>query len=160
MGERGGAVERGERVGLAPEELAAWRGFLQAHALLVRQLDAELVAAHGLPLSWYDVLVVLDAAGGRLRMSELARAVILSGSGTTRLVDRMERAGLIVRERCEDDRRGFNAIMTEAGAARRREARPTHLAGVRRRFLDVLTPEDRSRLAALWPRVTEAAAGA
>jgi DNA-binding MarR family transcriptional regulator len=118
------------------------------------------VAAHGLPLTWYDVLVVLDTAGGRLRMSELARAVVLSGSGTTRLVDRMQRSGLIVREPCEDDRRGFFAVLTEDGVARRREARPTHLAGVRRRFLDVLTPEERSGLAALWPRVTEAAAGA
>src|SRR5262245_49789131 len=111
-------MERGERPWLAPEELAVWRGFLQAHALLVRQLDAELVAAHGLPLTWYDVLGVLDEAGGRLRMSELARAVLLSGSGATRLVDRMERAGLIVREPCEEDGRGFFAVLTEAGAAR------------------------------------------
>jgi len=150
-----GVVERGEGAGLGPAELAAWRGFLQAHARLVRQLDAELVAAHGLPLTWYDVLVVLDEAGGRLRMSDLARAVLLSGSGATRLVDRMARAGLIAREPCEDDGRGFFAVLTETGVARRREARPTHLAGVRRGFLDALSSEDLARLAALWPRIAE-----
>jgi DNA-binding MarR family transcriptional regulator len=145
--------------GLAPDEMAAWRGFLRAHALLVRRLDGELVAAHGLPLTWYDVLVVLDEAGGRLRMAELARAVLLSVSGTTRLVDRLVREGLVAREPCEDDGRGFYAVLTTAGARRRREARPTHLAGVRRSFLDALEPEDVACLAGLWPRVEAGAAG-
>ncbi len=139
--------------GLTPDELAAWRGFLRAHARLVRELDAELVAAHGLPLAWYDVLVVLDEAGGRLRMAELARAVLLSVSGTTRLVDRLVREGLVEREPCEDDGRGAYAVLTPAGAVRRRAARPTHLAGVRERFLSALQPDDLACLAALWPRL-------
>jgi DNA-binding MarR family transcriptional regulator len=139
---------------LAPRELAAWRGFLRSHALLVRELDEDLQAAHGLPLTWYDVLVVLDEAGGRMRMAEVARSVLLSVSGTTRLVDRMERDGLVARERCEDDGRGAFAVLTAAGAARRDAARATHLAGVRRRFLDRLTPEDLACVSALWPRLS------
>ena len=62
--ERPPSTPAGLGAGLTPEELAAWRGFLRAHARLVRELDAELVAAHGLPLAWYDVLVVLEEAGG------------------------------------------------------------------------------------------------
>ena len=86
-------------------------------------------------------------------MAELARAVLLSVSGTTRLVDRLVREGLVEREPCEDDGRGAYAVLTSAGAARRHEARPTHLAGVRERFLSALRPEDLACLAALWPRL-------
>src|SRR5881392_118267 len=87
-------------------ELDAWRGFLRAHATLVRELDEELTERHGLPLSSYDVLVVLsEAPDGQLRMSNLADAVLLSRSGLSRLVSRLAAQGLIERVECEDDAR-------------------------------------------------------
>src|SRR5918997_1290968 len=81
---------------LAPAELGAWRGMLRVHSALVKALDAELLATHGLPLTSYEVLINLQAAPGRRRrMAELADGVLLSRSGTTRLVDRLERDGLL-----------------------------------------------------------------
>ena len=92
---------------LDAEELAAWRGMLRTHARLTKALDVELVSAHGLPLTSYEVLLHLaDSPDGRLRMSELADSVLLSRSGLTRLVDRLERQGLLGRESCPNDRRG------------------------------------------------------
>ena len=97
-------------------ELAAWRGMLRVHAAITRQLDAELIASHGISLSSYEVLLFLaDAPDGQLRMSDLADGVLLSRSGLTRLVDRLVRDGLVRRERCEDDARGLNAVITPAG---------------------------------------------
>ena len=101
---------------LTGAELGAWRGLLRVHARLTKALDAELLREHDLPLSSYEVLLFLaDAPDGRLRMAELAEGVLLSRSGLTRLVDRMEREGLLRRERCEDDARGYNAVITEPG---------------------------------------------
>src|SRR5688500_4510316 len=118
-------------------ELAAWRGFLRAHASLLRRLDAELEAAHGMPLTHYEVLLYLhNAPEKRMRMSDLAGSVLLSQSGVTRLVDRLERVGLVEREPCAADRRVLYAHLTDEGSARLAEARPTHLAGVRAGFLD------------------------
>jgi DNA-binding MarR family transcriptional regulator len=139
---------------LSPAELSAWRGFLRAHAALVGELDAELQAEQGLPLTSYEVLLRLeDATGRRLRMSELADSLFLSQSGATRLVDRMAREGLLTRERCDTDGRGTYAVLTDAGLERLRLARPVHLAGVRRLFLDLLAPEERDELGALWDRL-------
>jgi DNA-binding MarR family transcriptional regulator len=139
---------------LTPLELAAWRGFLRLHAGLVRELDRELEAEHGLPLSHYEVLLYLDnAPDKRLRMSELASSVLLSQSGITRLVDRLERDGLVVREVCPEDRRGLNARLTQAGRHRLAEARPTHLAGIHSKFLSHLDDDDLRELAAYWERM-------
>jgi DNA-binding MarR family transcriptional regulator len=139
---------------LTPVELGAWRGLLRVHSGIVRELDRELQGAHGLPLTHYEVLIYLHAAPGRrLRMSDLASSVLLSQSGVTRLVDRLERQGLVERERCDDDRRGLYARLTPAGAARLQKARPTHLAGVRRLFLRQFDEEELAHLAALWERV-------
>lgn len=94
----------------------AWRAFITAHAEAIGAIEREMEAAAGLPLSSYDVLVALsDMPGRRLRMHELARAVILSRSGLSRLVDRLERQGLLARERCGADRRGAYAVLTEEG---------------------------------------------
>jgi DNA-binding MarR family transcriptional regulator len=121
---------------LNARELAAWRGMLRVHAEVTRQLDAELLAEHGISLSSYEVLLFLaDAPGGQLRMSELADGVLLSRSGLTRLVDRLARDGLVRRERCEDDARGLNAVITRDGRELFDRARVTHLAGVRRLYL-------------------------
>ena len=109
---------------LTREQLGAWRGLLRVHASMTKALDAELLREHGLPLSSYEVLLFLhDAPGGQLRMSDLADGVLLSRSGLTRLVDRMEREGLLRRERCADDARGFNAAITDEGRALFRAAR-------------------------------------
>ena len=116
---------------LSDQQLAAWRLFLRAHARVIRVLEAELMAKHQLPLGSYDVLVQLvEAPERRLRMSELAERVLLSRSGLTRLVDRMEREGLVRREPCEDDARGLYTVLTDAGYDRLRGASGTHLRGV------------------------------
>jgi DNA-binding MarR family transcriptional regulator len=142
---------------LAPldrEELAAWRGFLRAHAALTRELDAELTEAHSLPLTSYEVLLYLHGSpGGRMRMSELANSVLLSRSGLTRLVDRLEREGLLERVRCEEDARGLFAAITDRGRSVFREARRTHLDGVRRVFLRHFSREELRGLGELWRRL-------
>ena len=122
--------------------MEAWRSFLEAHAALTGILEDELVAARQLPLAWYDVLVQLsEAPGGRMRMLDLAHAVLLSKSGLTRLFDRMEDAGLVRRAPCAEDARGVNATMTEAGWQRLVNAAPEHVQSVRDHLVDVLTPE-------------------
>jgi DNA-binding MarR family transcriptional regulator len=139
---------------LSALELSAWRGFLRVHAAVLRELDRELQDAHDLPLTAYEVLLFLEQAPeNRLRMSELAASLLLSQSGITRLVDRLEREGLVVRERCDSDGRGYYAVLTAEGRARFAEARPTHLAGVRGHFLDRLSERDLVRLAVAWDRI-------
>jgi DNA-binding MarR family transcriptional regulator len=136
------------------DELAAWRGLLRVHAEMTRALDAELTRRHGLPLTSYEVLLYLaDAPGGRMRMAELADSVLLSRSGLTRLVDRLERNGLLTREQCEDDARGWFAAITDRGRAVFDEARVTHLAGVRERFLSRFSRDELRMLGELWERV-------
>lgn len=139
---------------LEPVELGAWRGFLRVHAALIRDLDTELQERHGLPLSSYEVLLTLSSApDGEMRMSDIADSVLLSRSGLTRLVDRLEREGLLERRECPTDRRGANAAITAAGRERFEEARRTHLAGVRERFLDRLCEEDLRALGSAWEHV-------
>jgi DNA-binding MarR family transcriptional regulator len=145
---------------LTPAELGAWRGFLRVHAALAKQLDAELAAEHDLPLSSYEVLITLQAAPGRrCRMAELADRVLLSRSGTTRLVDRLEREGLLERDSCTDDGRGTYAVLTDAGDELLSRARPTHLAGVRERFVRHFAPDELATLATWWERVLPGAVG-
>lgn len=120
-------------------QLESWRTFLRAHATVSRALEAELVAEEQLSLAAYDVLVQLvEAPGHRLRMTELAEAVLLSRSGVTRLVDRLERSGLVSRCRVAGDGRGVAAQLTEAGLNRLRMASRTHLTGVMRHFVEPL----------------------
>jgi len=135
-------------------ELAAWRGFLRAHSGLVKELDADLEAQHQLPLTSYDVLTTLaDQPEGRMRMRDLADAVVLSRSGLTRLVDRLQREGLIAREQCASDARGAYAVLTETGRVRLREAQPLHRESVRRRFLSRFSAEELGVLATFWERL-------
>jgi DNA-binding MarR family transcriptional regulator len=137
-------------------ELDAWRGFLRTHAMLVRELDEELTERHGLPLSSYDVLIQLDESPeGRLRMSNLADAVLLSRSGLSRLVTRLEKQGLLEREECASDARGSFAAITDQGRARLAEARTTHREGVRKRFLDKLGEREQRQLARVWSRLLD-----
>lgn len=129
------------------EQLAAWRSFLRAHATITRALETELVTEQHLSLAAYDVLVQLaEAPGRRLRMTELADAVLLSRSGVTRLVDRLEKVGLVARSRVATDGRGVAAAITDAGMDRLRTASRTHLAGVVRHFAAQLEQDDLSAL--------------
>jgi DNA-binding MarR family transcriptional regulator len=139
---------------LNPDELSAWKGMLAAHSRLTAQLDAELERDHGLGLTSYEVLRNLaDAPAGRMRMSELADRLLLSRSGITRLADRLVTKGLIERERCSDDGRGYNAQLTERGRALVTAARPDHLAAVRRIFLSQLDDEEVDTLGRIWERL-------
>ena len=145
---------------LSEAELGAWRGLLRVHSALVKALDSELEAAHGLPLSSYEVLISLRSAPERrMRMADLADRALLSRSGMTRLVDRLEREGLLVRQQCSVDARGLYAALTDAGEAFLERARPTHLAGVRERFLRHFGEDELEQLAECWERVLPGAAG-
>jgi DNA-binding MarR family transcriptional regulator len=127
---------------------------LRAHARLTRELDAQLAREHKLPLSSYEVLLFLaDAPEGRMRMSDLAESVLLSRSGLTRLVDRLEREGLLKRERCESDARGLFAEITPEGRRLFDAARRTHLDGVRGLFLDRFSRDELRMLGGLWQKL-------
>jgi DNA-binding MarR family transcriptional regulator len=115
----------------APYSLSVWRDLLRSHAKILRRLESDLLAEQRLPLASYDVLVQLvEAPQRRLRMTELAEKVLLSRSGLTRLVDRLERESLVTREACESDARGLFAVLTDAGYDRLRVASATHLRGI------------------------------
>jgi DNA-binding MarR family transcriptional regulator len=124
-----------------------WRTFLHAHALLSRRLDDELRAEQGMSLAEYDALVQLAATPGRrLRMNQLADRVLLSRSGITRLVDRLVADGLVCRTQCSSDARGAEAVLTDTGVDRLRDASATHLRGVDRYFLAPLSAAELTRL--------------
>lgn len=144
--------------GLSDARMAAWRAFLGAHARATAQLSRELLDEESLPLTWYDVLVQLsEAPDHRLRMQELADCVLLSQSGLTRLVDRMQKHGLVERLRCASDGRGTFATLTPAGLDQLRSAYPTHLRGVRTWFADLLDEEEAAVLTRALRRVADAA---
>ena len=133
--------------GLTAEELAVWRMLQRAQVRITRHLEAGLLVAHDLPLASYDVLMQLaESPGRRLRMNDLAGRVLLSRSGLTRLIDRLQRGGLVAREACPSDARGLFAVLTDAGAARLAEATPTYLRGIRKEFLDLLGAEEIGRI--------------
>jgi DNA-binding MarR family transcriptional regulator len=123
--------------------LTAWRAFLAAHARLIRRLDEELRMEHGLSLAEYETLLqIASSPGRRLRMHELAERVVLSRSGTTRLIDRLESDGLVERISCTSDARGAEAVVTRPGLERLRQASGTHLRGIDSYFLGVIDPGD------------------
>ena len=150
------ATHEEEWLKFSPQQRAAWSGFIRAHSSIVKELDAELQAAHGLPLSSFDVLVQLSLGpNGRMQMSELAEAVHLSRSGLTRRVDRLERQGLLERRKGERDPRQVFACITKAGLERLAETTPTHLAGVRRMFLEQLSQPQVEQLAVIWNQLMQ-----
>lgn len=127
---------------------------MTAHAALVNQIEHELLEAGVVPLSWYDVLFALyDAPGQRLRMSELASAIVLSRSGLTRLVDRLEMEGLLKRERLESDRRGAFAVLTEKGVEAMREAWPVYARGIDEHFARYLSDEETCMITEVFKRM-------
>jgi DNA-binding MarR family transcriptional regulator len=134
---------------LAPDDprLDAWRAFIHAHARVLRRLDEDLQAGHELSIAEYDALLQLvNAPGRRLRMSVLAERVLLSRSGITRLVDRLVAAGMLERSACVTDARGAEAALTAKGLDRLRAASRTHLEGVDRYFVSLLSDEDRAAI--------------
>ena len=146
----------------APDDsqLGAWRAFLQTHARLLHRLDEELQAAHGLSLAEYDALLQLAAAPDRrLRMSVLADRVLLSRSGITRLVDRLVADGMVQRYPCSSDARGSMAVITAQGVNRLRTASRTHLDGVRRFFLDVVSADEQDVIEQALQRVSDGLVG-
>ena len=130
--------------------LDAWRSYLQSHASILRALDAELVAEHGMTTRDYEVLLYLAQADGRkLPMSALAESTMLTRSGITRLIDGLVAAGLIERVSCAKDARVSYAQLTTVGYEKLRDAGCTHIASIRRLFLEHFTPEETAKLAEL-----------
>ena len=137
--------------------LEAWEAFVFAHAAAVGRIERDLAREDVVSLAWYDVLVALaHAPDRRLRLNELAERVVLSRSGLSRLVDRIEAAGLIVREPSPDDRRGAYAVLTEAGATAQREAWPRYAAGIAKHFSRHLSDEEKRVIAVALRRVRAA----
>jgi DNA-binding MarR family transcriptional regulator len=124
---------------LSREERVLWRRFVETHAAIVRRLDEDLRSQSGLTLSSFEVLYELTRApGNRLRMAELADRLLFTRSGVTRLVDRLERDGLVERNDCAHDGRGVYAILTKAGFEVFETACGPHIDGVRRLFFERL----------------------
>jgi DNA-binding MarR family transcriptional regulator len=144
---------------LAPLELEAWGGLLRTHAVLYQELERRLLKSQGMSISTYDVLLRLAWAGSEgLRMSELAKQVLKTSGGLTRIADRLERDGLIVRTRSAEDQRGYEARITPAGRKALRHANRQHLGDVRELFLDHVTREELGVLAGVWRRINAASA--
>jgi len=128
--------------------------FLRAHAALTRELSARLEALHELTLSDFDVLVQLYyAEGRRMRRIDLARSVLLTASGITRLLDGLESSGLVGKERCDSDARVAYAVLTEAGVRKIEEARESHLADIEELFGSRFSPDEREQFAELLGRL-------
>ena len=136
--------------------LTAWRAFLNAHAAVIHLIEEDLAQAQRLPLSSYDVLLTLsEAPEHRLRMHEIAERVVLSRSGLTRLIDRLEKEELLYRERCGDDRRGAYAVLSDKGLDALRRAWPVYARGIQKNFADLLTDEEVKVITQALERVNE-----
>ncbi|HLZ72052.1 MAG TPA: MarR family transcriptional regulator [Dehalococcoidia bacterium] len=134
--------------------LDAWRTFLKTHAAVVECIARDLSAAGVVPLEWYDVLSALSGAPGRrLRMRELAEAMLLNRSNATRLADRLEAAGLLRREPTPGDRRGTFAVITDAGLAELRRAWPVYAQAIDARFARFVSRKEAAQLGELLGRV-------
>jgi DNA-binding MarR family transcriptional regulator len=139
----------------------AWAVLRAAHATLVEKIEARLAAAKLPPLAWYDVLWELEKAdGGKLRMHELARRVVLSRSNLTRLADRLEHAKLIEREDTPHDRRGYHCVITPAGLAMRKKMWPVYKAEIERLFSRHVTVDEAHVIGDALGRAVETARGA
>src|SRR3954468_16685374 len=144
-----------------PEDVAdTWGALLKVHAALVPLLDRELQEAHGLPLTWYDVLLELNAAPERrLTMGQLGAVSAVSRTRVSRVVDELVRAGLVTREPNPDDGRSAFAALTPAGRAALRKSAPTYVAAVQREFADHLSAREAEVLAGALRKVLAAGGG-
>lgn len=140
---------------LTDHELRAWQALLHAHHKIVNILDRELQDEHGLPFGAYDVLLRLARAADReLRMSELADRVMISPSGLTRMVDRLERDGLVERKRVSEDARVMMAKLTDRGREVLRRAAKTHVRGIREHFTKHLSEAQLRQVAQALEAIT------
>lgn len=139
----------------AADQLAAWRIFLECAYALIDIVDAELRAERDLTLRWYDVLVHLEEAEDGLRMTELASRILSSKSGLTRVVDRMEEAGLVRRERQPTDRRVIRVFITPEGLEALHAARAVHRRGIQQHFLQHLDQRDLKALTRALEKVRD-----
>jgi len=147
-----------QRRRLSEDELATWRAFLHAHAGVTRRLERELSDAGGLTLSELDVLIALQRADGNsLRLTDLATRVLLTKSGITRLVDRLEEMGLVERRPCPVDRRVLHAGLTAKGREAHRRTIGVHLRSVAAAFSDHVADGERGPLRAVLERISEGA---
>lgn len=139
---------------MVPQQMEAWEAVLRTVGSLLKTFERELQEAEGLPLPWYDVLIQLSAApDGRLRMQALADSVVLSRSGLTRLIDRMEKAGLVEREHSTEDRRGYYTVLTEEGRRVFLRAKPVHERGISEHFTKYLDDGDARAVVAAFTKV-------
>ncbi|MFJ4920111.1 MarR family winged helix-turn-helix transcriptional regulator [Streptomyces sp. NPDC088725] len=142
---------------LDPRAQAAWRHYLLAYNRITRAMESEMAERAGLTLSQYDVLLRLsESTGGRMRMSDLAEAVVYSTGGLTRLLGRMHDSGLVRRAPSDEDRRVIYAELTGHGRARLLAASEVHLEGVTRHFAQHLRPEEAAPVAAFLGRLNGA----
>jgi DNA-binding MarR family transcriptional regulator len=141
---------------ISPEELAIWRSLQRAQVTIMRKIEAELLERHDLPLASFDVLQQLaQTPRQRLRMNDLADQVLLSRSGLTRLVDRLEREGLVERHACPSDARGLFAVLTGSGRRRLEGATPTYHECIRECFLDRIGADELRQVAATASKLAE-----
>ena len=140
---------------MTEQALSAWVALLRGHAGLIRALNAQLLAEHGLTLNDYEVLLHLaQAPDHQLRRVDLAERIVLTASGITRLLDGLERQGWVKRGECCSDRRVTYAVLTEAGEAKLREAAGSHLEDVRLHFAGLYSDEELETLAELLGRLS------
>jgi DNA-binding MarR family transcriptional regulator len=136
------------------QDLAAWVGFLRSHAAITRQLNVDLLNAHGLTVNDYEVMLHLARAEGRMmRRVDLAESVVLTASGITRLLDGLERGGYVEKANCESDARVSYAKLTDAGHLKLDEASVTHRAGIEELFTGRYSPSELASLAELFSRL-------
>ena len=129
------------------KQRAQWRVFLETALALIDILDAEMQAERGITLGWYDVLVHLEDAPEGLGMTEIANRILFSKSGLTRVIDRMQAAGLVRRERPPEDRRVVKVLLTPTGLDTLNAARATHRHGIQEHFVSHLDPTKLETLA-------------
>jgi DNA-binding MarR family transcriptional regulator len=142
---------------LTAEEEAAWRGWIEATQRIALAIERDLRHDSDLTFDDYEVLVNLSEADGRaLRMSELAMSTVQSASRLSQRVDRLADKGLVERRQCEEDKRGWFAVLTDEGLASLATAAPGHVESVRRHLFDHLSPDDVVTLAEMMPRLAAA----
>jgi|SwirhisoilCB2_FD_contig_121_814153_length_981_multi_4_in_0_out_0_2 DNA-binding MarR family transcriptional regulator len=135
-------------------QLQAWGLFLRAHSAITDHLERELLAGCQLPLSWYDVLIqIRNAPDERLRLQDLGQSVVLSKSGLSRRIDRMEARGLVRRELCPNDARGVFAVLTDEGRGALERAAPLHLQSIEAHFGRYLSDEEGRLLRTIFQRI-------
>ena len=137
-----------------PSRVESWVSFLRAHSAITRQLNADLLNVHGLTLNDYEVMLLLSRADDRrMRRVDLAQSVVLTASGITRLLDGLERQGLVEKDPCATDGRVSYAKLTDTGHSKLKEAAATHIRGVEELFMGRFSDAELEHLATLLGRL-------